>query len=81
MVAAVILTGMGHEAFCSGGDQAVRDVGGYVGKDGVPRLNFLDLQVSQSSHLLHGEKREENVDPNLVFVGVTNVKVVRKCEK
>jgi naphthoate synthase len=45
LVAAVILTGMGHEAFCSGGDQAVRDVGGYVGKDGVPRLNFLDLQV------------------------------------
>ena len=44
-IAAIILTGMGQDAFCSGGDQAVRDVGGYVGKDGVPRLNFLDLQV------------------------------------
>merc|ERR1711904_317853 len=44
-VAAVILTGKGTSAFCRGGDQAVRDVGGYVGKDGVPRLNFLDLQV------------------------------------
>uniref|UniRef100_A0A7S2Z7J3 Naphthoate synthase n=1 Tax=Chloropicon laureae TaxID=464258 RepID=A0A7S2Z7J3_9CHLO len=44
-VAAIILAGSGTEAFCSGGDQGVRDVGGYVGKDGVPRLNFLDLQV------------------------------------
>ncbi len=40
----VILTGMGKEAFCSGGDQSVRDSAGYVGQDGVPRLNVLDLQ-------------------------------------
>ena len=44
-VACIIVTGKGTQAFCSGGDQLVRDVGGYVGKDGVPRLNFLDLQV------------------------------------
>lgn len=44
-VGAVIVTGKGTSAFCSGGDQSVRDVGGYVGTDGVPRLNFLDLQV------------------------------------
>ncbi len=31
-------------AFCSGGDQRVRGSGGYVGDDGVPRLNVLDLQ-------------------------------------
>src|SRR5882724_3693296 len=43
-VGVVILTGAGKEAFCSGGDQKVRGVGGYVGKDGVPRLNVLDLQ-------------------------------------
>ena len=37
--------GAGTEAFCSGGDQRVRGVGGYVGTDTVPRLNVLDLQV------------------------------------
>jgi naphthoate synthase len=40
----IILTGAGDLAFCSGGDQNVRGVGGYVGKDKVPRLNVLDLQ-------------------------------------
>lgn len=45
-VGVVILTGQGGKAFCSGGDQRVRGEGGYVGKDGVPRLNALDLQKS-----------------------------------
>jgi naphthoate synthase len=40
--------GAGSEAFCSGGDQRVRGVGGYIGADTVPRLNVLDLQVSNS---------------------------------
>jgi len=40
----VILTGEGDKAFCSGGDQNVKSSGGYIGKDGVPRLNVLDLQ-------------------------------------
>jgi naphthoate synthase len=43
-VGVVILTGEGSEAFCSGGDQRVRGEAGYVGGDGVPRLNVLDLQ-------------------------------------
>src|SRR6476661_3609408 len=43
-IGVVILTGAGDLAFCSGGDQRVRGHGGYVGKDGVPRLNVLDLQ-------------------------------------
>ncbi len=43
-VGVVILTGEGPEAFCSGGDQKVRGGEGYVGSDGVPRLNVLDLQ-------------------------------------
>ncbi len=43
-VGVVILTGEGEHAFCSGGDQKVRGMAGYVGKDGVPRLNVLDLQ-------------------------------------
>jgi naphthoate synthase len=43
-IGVVILTGEGKEAFCSGGDQKVRGDEGYVGKDGVPRLNVLDLQ-------------------------------------
>jgi naphthoate synthase len=37
--------GAGDLAFCSGGDQSVRGKGGYVGADGVPRLNVLDLQM------------------------------------
>ncbi len=41
----VILTGEGGQAFCSGGDQSVRGHGGYVGADGVPRLNVLDFQM------------------------------------
>jgi naphthoate synthase len=43
-IGVVILTGAGTKAFCSGGDQRVRGEGGYVGDDGVPRLNALDLQ-------------------------------------
>jgi len=39
----IILTGIGNKAFCAGGDQNVKGVGGYIGKDGVPRLNVLDL--------------------------------------
>lgn len=39
----VILTGAGRKAFCSGGDQSVKGIGGYISKDGVPRLNVLDL--------------------------------------
>jgi naphthoate synthase len=43
-IGCVILTGEGGKAFCSGGDQKVRGEGGYVGEDGLPRLNVLDLQ-------------------------------------
>jgi naphthoate synthase len=43
-VGVVILTGAGDLAFCSGGDQRVRGEAGYVGDDGIPRLNVLDLQ-------------------------------------
>jgi len=43
-VGVVILTGEGDKAFCSGGDQRIRGEEGYIGEDGVPRLNVLDLQ-------------------------------------
>lgn len=43
-IGVAILTGMGDLAFCSGGDQRIRGDAGYVGSDGVPRLNVLDLQ-------------------------------------
>ena len=43
-VGVVVLTGEGDKAFCSGGDQNIKGHGGYVGKDGVTRLNVLDLQ-------------------------------------
>lgn len=42
-IGVIILTGSGTEAFCSGGDQKIRGDEGYVGMDGVPRLNVLDL--------------------------------------
>jgi len=43
-IGVIILTGQGDLAFCSGGDQRVRGDAGYVGDDGVARLNVLDLQ-------------------------------------
>ena len=48
-IGVILLTGYGPSkdgkyAFCSGGDQSIRGDMGYVGKDGVPRLNVLDLQ-------------------------------------
>ena len=43
-VGVIILTGAGELAFCSGGDQKVRGHAGYIGEDGIPRLNVLDLQ-------------------------------------
>lgn len=48
-VGVILLTGAGPHtdgkyAFCSGGDQSVRGKAGYIGDDGVPRLNVLDLQ-------------------------------------
>ena len=43
-IGVIIFTGQGDLAFCSGGDQRIRGNEGYVGDDGVPRLNVLDLQ-------------------------------------
>jgi naphthoate synthase len=43
-IGCVLLTGAGEAAFCSGGDQRYKDRGGYVGGDGLARLNVLDLQ-------------------------------------
>ena len=43
-IGVIILTGEGDKAFCSGGDQKVRGHAGYVGQDGVPRLNILEVQ-------------------------------------
>ena len=48
-IGVVLFTGVGPAddggyAFCAGGDQSVRGDGGYVGEDGLPRLNVLDLQ-------------------------------------
>lgn len=42
-VGVVVFTGEGDRAFCSGGDQNFKGRGGYIGEDGVPRLNILDL--------------------------------------
>lgn len=42
-IGVIILTGAGDKAFCSGGDQNIKGIGGYIDSDGVPRLNVLDL--------------------------------------
>ena len=49
-VGAIIFTGAGTEAFCSGGDQRIRGDDGYIGEDevaqqGVGRLDVGDLHV------------------------------------
>jgi naphthoate synthase len=49
-VAAIIFTGVGDKAFCSGGDQRIRGDDGYIGDDdvakqGVGRLDVGDLHV------------------------------------
>src|SRR5664280_617733 len=49
-VGAIILTGQGPDAFCSGGAQKIRGDDGYIGEDavarqGIGRLNVLDLQI------------------------------------
>ena len=42
-IGVIILTGAGDKAFCSGGDQHYKGLGGYVDSDGTPRLNVLEL--------------------------------------
>lgn len=42
-IGVIVFTGTGDKAFCSGGDQNVKGVGGYIDEHGVPRLNVLDL--------------------------------------
>ena len=49
-VGAVIITGQGSEAFCSGGDQKIRGDDGYVDDQGIGRLNVLDLQIDIRRH-------------------------------
>jgi naphthoate synthase len=49
-VGAIIFTGAGEDAFCSGGDQQIRGDDGYIGEDevaqqGVGRLDVGDLHV------------------------------------
>ena len=44
----IVITGAGDKAFCSGGDQNVKGRGGYIGKDGVPRLSVLDVQYPET---------------------------------
>lgn len=43
-ISVVVITGAGDKAFCSGGDQNVKGKGGYIDKEGVPRLSVLDVQ-------------------------------------
>ncbi|MCK9281229.1 MAG: 1,4-dihydroxy-2-naphthoyl-CoA synthase [Melioribacteraceae bacterium] len=48
-IGVILLTGAGPAkdgkyAFCSGGDQSIRGNKGYIGGDGIPRLNILDVQ-------------------------------------
>ncbi len=44
-VGVILLTGAGEQAFCSGGDQRIRQEDGYRDAAGIGRLNVLDLQI------------------------------------
>lgn len=48
-IRAIVLTGAGDKAFCSGGDQNYKDRGGYRDADGTPRLNVLELHKTIQS--------------------------------
>ena len=48
-IGVIILTGAGHKAFCSGGDQRVRGNAGYRDDEGKDLLNVLDLQREMRS--------------------------------
>src|SRR3954467_10384384 len=52
-VAAIILTGAGDDAFCSGGDQRIRGDDGYIGDDEVAEQGVGRLDVGD----LHGQIR------------------------
>ncbi|MBS3809491.1 MAG: 1,4-dihydroxy-2-naphthoyl-CoA synthase [Desulfobacterales bacterium] len=46
-IGVVVFTGAGDKAFCTGGDQSIRDAGGYEGDEGVLPLEVMWQQVSQ----------------------------------
>lgn len=46
-IGVVVFTGEGDKAFCTGGDQATRDAGGYEGGQGVLPLEVMWQQASQ----------------------------------
>jgi naphthoate synthase len=46
-VGAIVLTGAGEEAFCSGGDQRIRGDDGYIGGDDVARKGVGRLDVGE----------------------------------
>lgn len=46
-IGVVVFTGAGDKAFCTGGDQSIRDAGGYEGGEGVLPLEVMWQQVSQ----------------------------------
>src|SRR5476649_376085 len=47
-IGVVVLTGEGTEAFCSGGDQKIRGHAGYIGQDGMPRLDRKSTRLNSS---------------------------------
>ena len=60
-IGVILLTGNGPAkdgkySFCAGGDQRVRGHGGYVGGDGVPRLNVLGPAAFHSDHAEAGDR-------------------------
>ena len=71
----VVLTGAGDKAFCSGGDMHVKGHGGYIGTDGVPRLNVLDVQKQirslpkpdNSKIISKGPNPKISPKPNIIF--------------
>src|SRR6185295_11704606 len=50
-VGAIIFTGVGSDAFCSGGDQRIRGDDGYIGKDEVAQQGV--GRLDGGGHILH----------------------------
>ena len=56
-VAAIVFTGAGEEAFCSGGDQRIRGNDGYIGDDEVAQQGVGRLDAVSYTHLTLPTKR------------------------
>ena len=69
-IGVVVLTGTGNKAFCSGGDQKVKGLGGYIDQNGVPRQCARPAQgdtLSPQTGNCHGKRLRHRWRPCVAF--------------